>query len=195
MNDKELLAQAIEVCRLLFLRNKTSGSSANMSFLNEAGELYVTASGTCFGTLVPEDFSKLSPDGELISGRKPSKELPAHLLLYRHCPDVKAVIHTHGRDAVLWSFTEGLDPNDCIPPHTPYLAMKVGNVGLVDYFKPGSKELFEDVEKRLKECRSSALLLKQHGAFVGGKSIMDAFYNLEELEESCAVAWALSRRS
>ena len=65
MNDKELLAQAIEVCRLLFLRNKTSGSSANMSFLNEAGELYVTASGTCFGTLVPEDFSKLSPDGEL----------------------------------------------------------------------------------------------------------------------------------
>jgi len=188
MTDRELIQQAIDVCRLLFLRNKTSGSSANMSFLNENGDVYVTASGTCFGLLKPEDFSLITKEGNLLSGRKPSKEVPAHLLFYRHCPEVRAVIHTHGRDAVLWSFTEGLDPDDCVPRHTPYLEMKVGNVGLVGYYKPGSEELFRAVEERLLTCKSSALLLKQHGAFVGGRSILDAFYNLEELEESCGIA-------
>ena len=51
--DKELeqkLEDAVWAARSLFERGKTSGSSANMSFYHE-GKIYVSASGTCFGTL------------------------------------------------------------------------------------------------------------------------------------------------
>ena len=36
-----------------------------------------------------------------------------------------------------------------------------------------------------------SFILKQHGPVIGGRSLMDAFYGLEELEESCRVAWTL----
>ena len=35
--------------------------------------------------------------------------------------------------------------------------------------------------------------MKQHGAIVAGKNIMDAFYGLEELEENAKIAWELMR--
>ena len=47
MEQKDCIRQSLEVARLLFLRNRTCGASANMSFL--LGDLvFVTASGTCF---------------------------------------------------------------------------------------------------------------------------------------------------
>ena len=38
---------------------------------------------------------------------------------------------------------------------------------------------------------SDAYLLKQHGPVVGGRTLMDAFYGIEELEESAKMAWHL----
>lgn len=193
MEQMDAIRQAAEVARLLFMRNKTSGASANMSVL--LGErVYITASGSCFGMLTEDDFAEITLSGEHLSGRVPSKEWPAHLAMYRHCQGVGAVIHIHGRYGVLWSTREDLDPNDCVPEYTPYLRMRVGRAGLVEYYKPGSRELFQALEERILACGSSAYLLKRHGALVGGASVMDAFFNLEELEESCGIAWELSRQ-
>lgn len=194
MSWKEIAEQAVETARLLFMRNKTSGASANLSFLHD-GNMYITCSGSCFGTLTTDDFAKISMDGVWLSGKKPSKEWPAHLAMYMLCDNVQAVIHTHGRYSILWTFTEGLDSLDCVPCNTPYLKMRVGNVGLVDYYEPGSKELFEALRKQIAQCGSPAYLLKQHGALVGGTSVAEAFYNLEELEESCMIAWELKNRN
>ena len=188
------VAEAVEAARFLFLRNKVSGSSANLSFLY-GGKCYITCSGACFGRLEKEDFSELTMEGEWVSGKKPSKEWPVHLALYQSRQDIQAVIHTHGRYGVLWSFEATLDPDDCIPHNTPYLQMKVGKVGLVDYHMPGSRELFEAFKARTHQCKAKAYLLKQHGPIVGGSCVMDAFYNLEELEEACAIAWGLQKTS
>lgn len=56
--DQELeqkLEDAVWAAHSLFERGKTSGSSANMSFYHD-GKIYVSASGTCFGTLTKDDF-------------------------------------------------------------------------------------------------------------------------------------------
>ena len=53
---KKKLEDAVWVAHSLFERGKTSGSSANMSFLHD-GNVYITASGTCFGTLTADDFA------------------------------------------------------------------------------------------------------------------------------------------
>lgn len=182
---KECLDQAIWCARSLFERNKVSGSSANLS-LKIGDTIYITASGSCFGNLCYEDFV---PVGKRESTKKPSKELPLHEILYDKDCEIRAVLHTHSTYSVLWSIVYEGDSKNCIPSHTPYLKMKLGTVGLVPYEKPGSEELFS----AFRACvgSSDGFILKNHGPVVGGKDIMDAFYILEELEESAKIAWKL----
>ncbi|MEY8336855.1 class II aldolase/adducin family protein [Lachnospiraceae bacterium 62-35] len=182
---KEKLDAAIWAAHSLFERGKTSGSSANMSFLHE-GKIYITASGTCFGTLAEEDFAVVSMEGEPISLKKASKELTLHRYYYEKSPSIQAVIHTHGPYAVLWSCRHFEREEDVIPCYTPYLDMKVGKIALIPYGKPGSDQLFSAFHERLP--KGDAYLLKNHGGIVGGRTIMDAFYGIEELEESAKIA-------
>lgn len=185
-----MLADACWIGKSLFERNKTSGSSANMSFLYE-NRVYITAGGGCFGRLTEDSFAITDPEGKSLNGKKPSKELPLHLAMYKKSgEEVKAVIHTHSFYATLWSCLshEGRE-DDVIPSYTPYLDMKLGKIRLVPYGKPGSEALFDAFRKRT--SKENGYLLSNHGPVVGGKSLLDAFYGLEELEESARIAWEL----
>ncbi|WP_218970446.1 class II aldolase/adducin family protein [Cytobacillus gottheilii] len=182
---------SIWVAHSLFNRGKASGSIANLSFKHE-DKIYITATGTCFGTLKRDEFAVIDLEGNQIDELKPSKELPMHLSIYKAKPEVGAVVHVHSTYSVLWSFVPGLQEYDCIPDHTPYLKMKLGTVSLVPYEKPGSKELFVEFDKRV--TKSDGWLLAQHGPVVPGNNIMEAFFSLEELEESAQIAWELRNR-
>ncbi|MBW7571373.1 class II aldolase/adducin family protein [Caproiciproducens faecalis] len=188
MQLDEAKQQAVWVAHSLFNRNKVSGSCANLSFRCD-DKIYITASGTCFGILKESDFAVVDLEGNSLSRLKPSIEFPLHLSLYRKSADIGAVLHTHSVYSVLWSFHPAENESDCVPEYTPYLKMKVGTVGLIPYEKPGTAELFRAFQNRLQ--LSDAYLLKQHGPVVCGKNMMDAFYGLEELEESCRIAWEL----
>jgi ribulose-5-phosphate 4-epimerase/fuculose-1-phosphate aldolase len=183
------IEDAIWVAKELFERGKATGSSANLSFKHD-GCIYITGSGTCFGRLTPESFSKVDETGAW-EGKKPSKELPLHKIYYEKSENIKAVIHTHSFYSVMYTFLQHSQTKDIVPDHTPYLKMKVGTIGLVPYAAPGSEELFSCFKKAVPY--SDAFLLAQHGSVVGGKTIMDAFFGIEELEESCKIAWTLRK--
>lgn len=187
---EEKLKAALWTAHSLFDRGKTTGSSANMSFRHN-DKIYISASGSCFGTMKNEDFTTINLDGTFLSEKKPSKEWPLHLALYHKSPEIGAVIHTHSTYSVLWSFIPASCEYDCIPDYTPYLRMKLGSVGLIPYEKPGSELLFSAFGERIH--KSDGFLLKNHGPVVPGKNIMEAFYNLEELEETARIAWELHR--
>lgn len=187
---REKIEAAVWAAHSLFERGKTTGSSANMSF-RHGNLIYISASGSCFGTMTEEDFTAIDMGGKPAADKKPSKEWPLHLALYEKSPDIGAVIHTHSTYSVLWSFVPAALEQDCIPDHTPYLKMKLGTVGLVPYEKPGSEALFAAFRERV--GTSDGYLLKNHGPVVPGKTVMDAFYCLEELEESARIAWELYR--
>ncbi len=186
------LDEAIFVAHNLFARGKVSGSSANMS-VKIGKHVYMTGTGTCFGTLKKEDFAILTADGEYVSGVKPSKELPLHLMMYQKDEKIRAVLHTHTFYSTLWSCLDHAQKSDCVPEYTPYLKMKLGTVGLVPYAKPGTESLFQSFKNVINN--SDGFLLANHGPLVGGKSVLDAFYCLEELEESCKIAWEIEGRS
>lgn len=190
MTLDETFDKTLWVAHSLFERGKTSGSSANISF-RYGDYIYISASGTCFGTLSRSDFAQLNLSGQQIGKTKPSKEWPLHVTLYEKSPDVGAIIHTHSLYSILWSMVPDLTEADCIPPHTPYLSMKLGAVGIIPYEAPGSEALFSAFRQRVQD--SDGYLLMRHGPVVPGKDIMDAFYCLEELEESAHVAWELYR--
>jgi len=185
---KQYTEDAIWVAKTLFDRNKATGSSANLSFRYE-DKIYITGSGTCFGRLKADDFAVMDIEGRLLSENKPSKEGPLHLMMYKKDDAIGAVVHTHSIYSVLWSFQEFENEYDIIPAHTPYLKMKLGSVGLIPYETPGSKELFDAFKDRA--AKSDGFLLKQHGPVVPGKDVLDAFYCLEELEESAQIALKL----
>lgn len=185
---EEKLEQAVWIAHSLFERGKTAGSTANMSF-RDGDKIYITGSGTCFGTLKKEEFAVIDMNGNHVGGIKPSKEYPLHLSLYQEKENIGAVIHTHSFYSTIWSCLKHENEHNCIPQYTPYLKMKLGTVGLIPYEKPGSKALFQAFRERING--SDGYLLKNHGPVVGDKSLQDAFFALEELEESARVAWTL----
>lgn len=187
--ENNLIKDALWIAHTLFMRGSATGSSANLSFRLE-DKIYISGSGTCFGTLTEEQFACLRLDGVPQNDVRPSKEFPLHQVIYQTKPQIHAVIHTHSRYAVLYSCLKQEDVTDIMPSYTPYLKMKVGKIGLIPYFPPGSQELFEAVKNQAKD--SDGYILKQHGPVIPGVSLMDAFYGMEEMEESARIAWELT---
>lgn len=183
---KKNLAEAVRIANSLFARCKTSGTTANISF--RCGDsVWISRSGSCFETLAPEDFVEVGLDGTILSDGKPSKELPLHLALYASDQTTRAVIHTHAPYSTLWSCIPHDDPRNVIPRYTPYLEMKLGTVVEIPYAPPGSQELFSLMRERVGTERG--YLLCNHGPIVAGRSLMNAFECLEELEQSAWLAW------
>ena len=172
------------ICRLaksLFDRGLTIGSSGNISVRLADGWL-MTPTGSSMGNLDPNEISKLDLNGNLISGKRPTKESFLHIAMYDERPDSRAVVHLHSTHSVAVSCLAGIDKKNVLPPITAYYVMKIGKLPLVPYFPPGDINL----AKAVKEMASNhhAVLLANHGPVVAGKTLEDAVYAIEELEET-----------
>lgn len=173
-----------EIARLsksLFDRGFSVGSAGNISAAVEDGIL-MTPTNSCLGFLDPARISKLDLDGRHISGAKPSKEVFLHRAFYETRPQTGAVVHLHSTFATALSCLADIDPDDCIPPLTPYVVMRVGQVKLLPYVKPGDESMGDMIRKL--GGRYAAVLLANHGPVVTGKDIASAVYAAEELEET-----------
>jgi ribulose-5-phosphate 4-epimerase/fuculose-1-phosphate aldolase len=73
------------------------------------------------------------------------------------------------------------DPDDAVPPITPYVVMRVGRVPVVPYTRPGSSDV--SIHIRAKPGNHAAILLGNHGPVVAGSSLEVAVFAIEELEE------------
>ena len=165
----------------LFDRGFTCGSSGNVSVRLPDGIL-VTPTNSCMGRLDPDRISKLSFDGNLISGDKPSKEAFLHLSVYRVREKEQAIVHLHSTYSVAVSCLADIDPTDVLPPITAYYVMRVGKLPLLPYFVPGDEHLAGAVADAAENSRS--ILLANHGPIVAGADLDSAVYATEELEET-----------
>jgi len=173
-----------DICILaksLFDRGYGCGSSGNISVLVDDG-MIVSPTSSCMGRLDPARLSKTDHDGSHISGDKPSKETFLHLAMYQERPEMSSVVHLHATHPVAVSCLAEADPEDVLPPITAYYVMRVGRLPLVPYFPPGDRALAEAM--REKAGHHDAMLLANHGPVVAGKSLENAVYAAEELEET-----------
>lgn len=172
------------VCRLgrsIFDRGLTFGSTGNISVRVDDGWL-MTPTGSSLGTLDPGRVSKLDEAGAHVSGDKPTKESFLHVAMYAERPKAGAVVHLHSTHSVAVSCLADINPADVLPPLTAYYVMRVGTLPLVPYFPPGDLDLAKAVKEMA--SRHHAVLLANHGPVVAGKSLEDAVYATEELEET-----------
>ena len=67
--------------------------------------------------------------------------------------------------------------------------MRLGKVALLLYFRPADKAVAQAI--RNLEGRHSAVILVNHGPVVAGRSLEDAVFAIEELEETSKLALML----
>ncbi|WP_296432593.1 3-oxo-tetronate 4-phosphate decarboxylase [Rhizobium sp. UBA1881] len=170
------------VGRSLFDRSLTFGSTGNISARLANGDVLMTPTNASLGDLDPARLSRFTAEGVHVDGDKPTKEAFLHQCMYCQQKMSGAVVHLHSTYAVAVSVLDDVDPADVLPPLTAYYVMRVGTLPLVEYFPPGDPALAAAVADKAKD--SHAVLLANHGPVVAGKTLREAQYATEELEET-----------
>lgn len=178
-----------EICllaRSMFERGLTGGASGNISARLDDGSLLVTPTGSSFGRLDPARLSHIGADGRQIDGDRPTKEMPLHTAFYETRSETGAVVHLHSTHSVALSMLPDTDPDNMLPPLTPYSIMRLGKVKLLPVFLPGDPAMGDAV--RSLAGKRSAVMLANHGPVVSAKDLNAAVYAMEELEETAKLA-------
>ena len=191
--ETKLRDQIASVGKSLFDRSLTFGSTGNISARLPNGELLMTPTDASLGSLEPARLSRFTSEGVFIDGDKPTKEAFLHQCMYCQRKASGAVVHLHSTYSVAVSILADVDPEDVLPPLTAYYVMRVGSLPLVGYHPPGDAALADAVAR--KAAISHAVLLANHGPVVAGKTLLEAQYAIEELEETAKLFLLLGNRA
>ena len=193
-------AALVEIGRDFHARGWMSGTAGNLSARADAGHFWITASGKPKGRLDENDFLLVrAADGVVVEKCRatdnPSAETAIQATLNRLFPDAGAALHGHSVDAVLAA----------TPAKAGGTAMRLPAVEMIkgfDLWQQNPKvdlPLFEnrldvkriatDVENRFRKKAPplTALLIRDHGATVWGRSLQEAYNRFECLEFILAV--------
>lgn len=177
---------------LLYRRGYAHGSTGNISARLDDGSVLVTPTNSCLGLLDPASLSRLDSSGRHLAGDPPSKESFLHLAMYAERPSARAIVHLHCTHAVALSCRCHEDPGNVLPPLTAYHVMRVGRLPLVPYHRPGDTRLAEAVRAVARDHH--CVLLANHGPVVAGRTLADAVFSAEELEETARLVFLLEER-
>lgn len=193
MTEAETRALLVELAGSLFARGFSVGSAGNISVRLEDGYL-MTPTNSCLGRLDAARISRLDQDFRHVGGDAPSKEVFMHRAFYRARSDAGAVVHLHSTMATAVACLPGVDPSNPIPPLTPYFVMRVGRtMPVVPYYRPGDAAMEPAIHAAAIGAR--AVLLANHGPVVSGRTLTDAVYAAEELEEAAKLFLLLRQAS
>ncbi|MCT8535003.1 aldolase [Glaesserella parasuis] len=193
MTDLAQKIQMVELAKSLFDRGYTVGGAGNLSVKLDDNRVLVTPTGSSLGRLEVNRLSVLDMNGNLIEGDKPSKESVFHLALYQANPQCKAVVHLHSTYLTALSCLQGIDTTNAMRAFTPYYVMRVGQLPVIPYYKPGDTNIARELSERALQAK--AFLLANHGVVVTGNSLVDAVDNTEELEETAKLYFILQGKN
>ena len=182
MSEDDIRAQLVALAASLFARGFSVGSAGNISVRLSDGYL-MTPTNSSLGHLQAARLSKLDDGFNHVGGDKPSKEVFMHRAFYAARPECGAVVHLHSTMATAVGCLADVNPDNPIPPLTPYFVMRVGRrMPVLRYYRPGDPAMEPAIAAAAREAR--AVLLANHGPVVSGRTLTDAVYAAEELEEA-----------
>ncbi len=186
MNESQLREKLCVLAKSLYDRGLAHGTAGNISARCSDGGMLVSPTNSSMGFLDPGHLSRFDQHGQQIGGSKPTKEMALHQAFYEtRGSDAGAVIHLHSHYSVALSMMPDNDPDNLLPPLTPYPIMKFGRVKLLPYFQPGDAAMGEAI-RDLKGERS-AVVLANHGPVVASSDVESAVFAMEELEAAARI--------
>ena len=177
----------IEICRRAFLLGIQVSTGGNLSLMLDQGRFLVKPTGKSLFDLHEEDLLICDPDGRVISGNgRPTKELNAHLKVYRVREDVGGIVHYHPPYATAFAVC-GKE----IPLKTLHAQRILGEIPVIPAEKEGSGALASAIEEAFSDPNLRAVILADHGIMAVGTDLLQA-QNLAELVEETAKIALLS---
>ncbi|MFW5943212.1 MAG: L-ribulose-5-phosphate 4-epimerase, partial [Chloroflexota bacterium] len=179
-----------EVCALhaeLPKNNLVAWTSGNISGRDPDSDLVVIKpSGVKFEDLTPDKMVVVDLEGKVVEGDlKPSSDTTSHCYLYRHMPEVNGVAHTHSRFATAFAIL-GKE----IPCVTTAMGDEFGGaIPCGGFALIGGEEIGQRVVEALRDSRSPAALLQNHGVFTVGPTAEDAVKAAVMTEDNAAIVW------
>lgn len=131
------------------------------------GDLFVIKpSGVTYDQLTAGSMVICDLDGALVDGdRSPSSDTAAHAYVYRHMAEVGGVVHTHSTYATAWAARA--EPVPCV------LTMMAdefgGEIPIGPFALIGDDSIGRGIVETLRESRSPAVLMRNHGPFTIGR--------------------------
>lgn len=174
--EEELKNKIVEYARLMEEKGLVIGTSGNIS-VRDGDVIAITPTSIDYHVMKPEDVVLVDLGGRIIEGeRNPSSEIKMHLSIYNSRKDVRAVVHTHSKNASALAALE-LSIPPILDETVNYFG---GEIECAKYGMPGSSELAKNVMESL--GNRNGVLLSHHGALACGKDLKSAFENAERLE-------------
>lgn len=167
----------------------TAGNVSERVVVDDGEDLLVIKpSGVSYDELTPEAMVVCDLDARLVDGtRSPSSDTAAHAYVYRHMPEVGGVVHTHSTYATAWAARA--EPVPCV------LTMMAdefgGDVPIGPFALIGDDSIGRGIVETLKESRSPAVLMRNHGPFTIGadaRAAVKAAVMVEEVARTVHIA-------
>ncbi|UZN02411.1 L-ribulose-5-phosphate 4-epimerase [Cellulomonas sp. S1-8] len=163
----------------------TAGNVSQRVVVDPAGPsardlLVIKPSGVTYDELTPESMVVCDLEGALVEGtRGPSSDTAAHAYVYTHLPHVGGVVHTHSTYATAWAARA--EPVPCV------LTMMAdefgGDIPVGPFALIGDNSIGRGIVETLRDSRSPAVLMRNHGPFTIGKDAKAAVKAAVMVEE------------
>jgi L-ribulose-5-phosphate 4-epimerase len=167
----------------------------------ETGLVTIKPSGIAYDTMKPEDMVVMDLAGNVVEGDlKPSSDAPTHIELYRACPEIGAVVHTHSTYATAWA--QGCRGIPCLgTTHADYFYGEIPCTRVMtadeikhDYELNTGRVIVETFERlKIDAGQVPSVLVANHGPFSWGKNPTDSVHNAVVLEELAKMATLTER--
>jgi L-ribulose-5-phosphate 4-epimerase len=168
-------------------------TGGNVSGRVPGADLFVIKpSGVSYDDLAPENMILCDLNGDVIPGtpgsdRSPSSDTAAHAYVYRHMPEVGGVVHTHSTYAVAWAARR--EPIPCVI--TAMADEFGGEIPVGPFAIIGDDSIGRGIVETLKDSRSPAVLMRNHGPFTigrDGKAAVKAAAMVEEVARTVHIS-------
>ena len=183
----EIRDELVDTARALVRDGLVRGAGGNVSARDE-DVMWISPSGFSLRDAGPNDYPGVSiAQGEIVRGdHRPSSEVLMHLAIYRHRPQINAVVHTHP------PITVGLTAagHDLRPVYPDYYVYLGGNVPHLPYVTVTTPELAAEVEKVAAAADCYGIVLRNHGAITVGASVKEAYFRTLAIEEQATIQHA-----
>jgi len=180
-----IIEPLIEVCHRVEAKGFVAATDGNVSARLPNGNVLITPASMSKAFVRADDLVEISLRGEHVNGRgHPSSEMDMHLFIYRNRPDVHAVVHCHPVYATAFA-TARIPLTECLFPE---VVVGLGAVPLAPYATPSTKEVGASIAPFVRSA--DAVLLSNHGIVTYGKSMWDAYFKMEKVEQIAHIQYA-----
>ncbi|MBC7550689.1 MAG: L-ribulose-5-phosphate 4-epimerase [Cellulomonas sp.] len=164
-------------------------TAGNVSQRVPGADLFVIKpSGVSYDDLTPGAMVVCDLDGSLVDGtRAPSSDTAAHAYVYRHLAHVGGVVHTHSPYATAWAAR-----GEQVPCVLTMMADEFGGpVPIGPFALIGDDSIGQGIVETLRDSRSPAVLMRNHGPFTIGadaRAAVKAAVMVEEVARTVHIA-------